>query len=524
MHALIRGLAIVCAFSVPAAAARVGPSDVLLGAALDSRGSAIANATVTACARDKAVCITSYSGADGTFRLERLWPGAYTVSAFSERQAVQTRDIPVSVHRKPRNLRLTLDEPWREVHLSDPDYLEKLPEGDGKTLIRSVCIQCHGFTEKMLGGGKTRAEWEVTVDNMLAKIAPLPWGQRDTIVAYLANHLTPEAVKAMPRTKPVLSPEKRIPPATFIEYRMPPQASAAYDKTTGTALTTHDVRVDRKGAVWISEMARDALVKLDPRTGGFVEYPIPHKSSGPHGVILDANDDVWLTLIWADRLMKFDQAKETFTVDVKIPDPASWPHTIVADSRGRLWFTEMHGNAIGVFDPASESFDRFIVPTPRATPYGIAVDQNDDVWFTGITYHKIGKINPRTRQITEYPTQTPLSATRKMAVDADGNVWCTLFGAGKIARLDPRTGELTEFSLPARYSSPYDITVDRDGRVWFPDFTGNQVIAFRPDSGEYTEYPIPTPLSRPRIIDPDPNGGVWFSESEVGKVGRLIPR
>jgi virginiamycin B lyase len=493
------------------------------GTVVDGSGKHLPGASVQACFPEGSICVTTYSDAQGAYRLDDLWAGSYDVRAW---HAMSGRSAESSVRLRgsraaSRDFRL--DGGPARVTKSDPDYLADLPAGPGKDLVRAVCIQCHGMTEKFFLTTKSRAQWEQSVDSMLAKIAPLPEGQRDTIVDYLAEHFGPDDLAQLRHERePTPARASVATNATFVEYRMPPRSGGGYDPTTGTTLTTHDVRIDRRGNLWISEMARDALVKLDPRTGEFREYTIPYESSGPHGIIIDAADDVWITLIWADRLMKFDQARNAFTVDVKIPDPVSWPHTIVTDSRGNLWFTEMYGNAIGKFDPAAGEFSRVHVPTPRATPYGIAVDGRDNVWFTGITYHKIGRIDARTGQVTEYATPTPLSATRKLAVDREGNVWCTEFGVGKLARLDPATGTIREYALPSEYSSPYDVTVGVDGRIWFPDFNGNAVIAFDPKTEQFAEYPIPTPLSRPRIIDPDPSGGVWFSESEVGKVARLI--
>lgn len=518
-----RGLAFAALATIAAAAVASGAErSAIAGAVRDLAGKPVEAAQVRACADERKVCVTAYSSADGTYRLENLWTGSYDLTVEkSGFESVSRGQIALRSGRT-RTLPLTMRAGAGRSLKADPDYLRELPEGQGKALIRSVCIQCHGISDRMVAQGKRREEWQVTVDNMLAKIAPLPAGQRETIVDYLAEHFSPAKVAALAKEHADAADQAYATRGvSFIEYAMPPNADAAYDPTTGTTLTTHDVRVDQQGNVWISEMARDALVKLDPRTATFEQYPIPYKSSGPHGVIVAPDGAVWISLIWADRLMKFDPQKEAFTVDVKIPEPQSWPHTVALDSRGNLWFTEMYGNAIGMFDPRAGRFERHPVPTPRATPYGIAIDGDDNVWFTGITYHKIGRIDARSREIREYPTPTALSATRKLAVDRQGNVWCSEFGAGKLARLEPGSGRITEYPLPAEYSSPYDVTVDRDGRVWFPDFTGNKIIAFDPQAEQFTEFRIPTPFSRPRIIDPDPSGGVWFSQSEVGKVGRL---
>lgn len=464
-----------------------------------------------------------YSDKNGAYSLKNLWSGEYSVAVeranYEKPNTVLLKVDPND--RKEMNFALTLGQ--LKVKMSDPDYLNELPDGNGKALIRSVCIQCHGLAEKIIAQQKTIAQWTTTVDDMLARVAPLPDGQKEIILNFLIDNLGRDTERSLPLFKIKSFPDvnRVTQSAVFTEYSMPPRTNGIYDPTTGTNLTTHDVRVDKNGMIWISEMSRDSLVKLDPVTASFTEYPIGYDKSGPHGIIVDPDNDVWLTLIWADRILKFDQAQNKFTIDVKIPRSPSWPHTIVYDSKGVLWFTEMYANAIGSYDPAADQFERFILPTSRATPYGLAVDSKDNVWFTGITYHTIGKIDAITRKISEYPTPTRLSATRKLIVDHDDNVWCSEFGVGRIAMLNSDTNRIIEYTLPNRYSSPYDMIVDEQGNIWFPDFTGNNVIKFEPTSEAFTEFRIPTPFARPRIVDIGTDGSIWFSESEVGKIGRL---
>lgn len=494
----------------------------LSGVVLDAANKPLKGVMVKAHNAERNVAKYVYTDAEGIYKIDRLWPGKYQVSTRRHGYLPTIKNNIEVRKRKISNLKLVLTKGTVAGKMGDPDYLEQLPDAPGKKLLRSVCIQCHGLTERIAFQKKTPEMWEATLDNMLGRIAPLPEGQREILLDYLNRYfgVGSNNIDFAPKQN-TESPDQYSTNVTITEYQMPPKEKAIYDPSTGTITTAHDVRVDNAGLVWVSEMGRDSLVVLDPKTAKFKEYPVEHELSGPHGVIMDNRDDVWLTLIWADRIMKFDQSKQAFTIDFKIPGPKSWPHTIIEDSKGNLWFTEMYRNAIGKFNPDTGEYKSYVIPTPRSTPYGVTVDQQDNLWFAGLTYHKIGRIDAKTEEITEYPTPTNFSATRKITVDAKGNIWSTLFGIGKLARLDPKTGVVEEIALPSKYSSPYDLAVAPDGRVWFPDFTGNNIISYDPKQKTFAQYRIPTPTSRPRIIDIESDKVIWFSESEVGKVTRL---
>lgn len=519
--ALSCGIMLLTAASTWAGASRPAiPTSDLAGIVRAENGQPVSEALVTARNDQKKVSVSVYTSAAGRFEFSNLWDGNYRVTA--RKTGLQSSPLETRVARGKAvsDLRLALPSSAQPLVKTDPEFLRDLPDGEGKSLVRSVCIQCHGLTEQIAFQKKTPQEWALSVDSMLAKIAPLPAGQREIILDFLNAHFGPTSSREK-NTDVLEMAGDYAANVVITEYDMPPHKGETYEKTAGAKVTAHDVRVDKNGNVWISEMGRDALVMLNPKDATYKEYDIAYPGSAPHGIIIDKKGDIWVTLIWADRILKFDPVLEKFTVDFKIPAPQSWPHTNVVDSKGRIWVTEMYGNAIGRYDPSDNSFKRYPVPTPRATPYGLTVDQQDNVWFTGITYHKFGKINAADDKITEYPTPTPLSATRKMAVDKQGIVWCTEFGVGKLAKMDPATGNITEYNLPSKYSSPYDVTVAPDGKIWFPDFTGNNIISFDPITEKFLQYRIPTDFSRPRIVDIGKDGVVWFSESEAGRVARL---
>src|SRR5271165_4675651 len=71
--------------------------------------------------------------------------------------------------------------------LSSVSAQVKLPEGDGKTLVETVCTSCHDI-ETAIDTKHTEAEWKDIVDSMAARGADATAAQFASIVKYLAKN------------------------------------------------------------------------------------------------------------------------------------------------------------------------------------------------------------------------------------------------------------------------------------------------------------------------------------------------
>ena len=71
----------------------------------------------------------------------------------------------------------------------------------------------------------------------------------------------------------------------------------------------HGITVNSKGIVWWGETVGFKFGRLDPKTGKMERFPIDTtgflKGRG-HDPIVDAEDNIWLTVIRGNRLAKFD--------------------------------------------------------------------------------------------------------------------------------------------------------------------------------------------------------------------------
>ncbi len=59
-----------------------------------------------------------------------------------------------------------------------------LAQPAGKAIVENACTKCHGI-KRVESAVKTKAEWEVTLDRMIKKGAPVKPDEREAVLKYL---------------------------------------------------------------------------------------------------------------------------------------------------------------------------------------------------------------------------------------------------------------------------------------------------------------------------------------------------
>lgn len=81
-----------------------------------------------------------------------------------------------------------------------------LPEGEGKKLVQTICVDCHGL-ETTLDANRTEAEWKKVVDTMASRGAEATNEEFAIIVKYLAKYFGKSETTADPPKSPAASIE-----------------------------------------------------------------------------------------------------------------------------------------------------------------------------------------------------------------------------------------------------------------------------------------------------------------------------
>jgi virginiamycin B lyase len=296
----------------------------------------------------------------------------------------------------------------------------------------------------------------------------------------------------------------------------------------------HDPAVAPDGAVWYTGQANGTLGRLDPVTGKAREYPL-HKLEqaatflpygvGPHGLIADADGNIWFTAQLAGFVGKLDP-KTGGQVQYRMPDPAARdPHTPIFDQKGTLWFTLQMSDMVGRILPSTGEVKVFHVPTAQSQPYGIKINSKGEPWFVELTAGRIGRIDPATFGIREYTLPHAGSMPRRIALTDDDIVWYSDYGRGYLGRFDPKSGKVTEWPTPSGAgpdSQPYAITT-AGNIVWYVEsgVSPNMLVRFDPATQTFQSWPILSGGGVVRHMVTAPDGTLWLACSGVDRIARV---
>jgi streptogramin lyase len=209
------------------------------------------------------------------------------------------------------------------------------------------------------------------------------------------------------------------------------------------------------------------------------------------------------------------------------------PAFVAVDANGNVWFTEPNSNAIGKLDPQNMVWSQWKVQSGSA-PFDLTFDKNGNLWFTEFNGNNIGFFNPHTQKLVENAIPTLASNPYGITKDPMGNIWFTenKFGVGQIGSFTPTaSGTVTIVEHQVTTAQPHLITADKNGNLWFSEAFGGSIGEYKPASNSNLHYPISASICshiavcKTHIsgISADSKGNIWFDDSQLGRVGYLIP-
>lgn len=273
----------------------------------------------------------------------------------------------------------------------------------------------------------------------------------------------------------------------------------------------HDVAPDpNHERVWYTGQRAESLGLYIPSTG---EVRHIHLGSGsaPHGVIVGADGDAWITDGGLNAIVRVNPDSEDVTI---YPLPSEFPNanlnTATFDGDGILWFTGQNG-IYGRLDPETEEMNVFNAPRGNG-PYGITTTPDGDVYYASLAGNHIAYINRETYEATVIEPPTPFQGARRVWSDSMGRIWVSEWNEGALGMYDPETESWQEWKLPGVNPSAYAVYVDERDGVWISDFGGNTIWRFDPETEEFMEFPLPIADSNVRQML-GREGEVWGAES-----------
>lgn len=279
----------------------------------------------------------------------------------------------------------------------------------------------------------------------------------------------------------------------------------------------HDPAVGPRGYVWLTLMNADKLARFDPHTHDWKLYSVPTEDAGPHGLTPDREGDIWFTENRAGKIGKLDPRTGKI-LEFKTASVTD-PHTPVFGPRGYLWFTAERSNAVSRLDPRTGQVQVHPVPTPHAVPYGIVLGPDRALWFCEFGVNKLGRIDPASGQITEYEVPDANARPRRLVALGDA-IYFTDFHGGRLGRYLVSQQKFQLWPSPGGIdSAPYGIATDLKSNIWYEEFRSNNLVRFDPRTQSFSTFPMLSPRSGVRNMSRDASGRIWMALSGADKVG-----
>ncbi len=455
-------------------------------------------------------------------------------------------------------------------------WLSQLSFGGDRELKKSFqlnCAFCHQQASPFMRNERTQEQWISVIERMNTYGARLPDDDHAAVARLLQ-----EEYRAL-RENPQSVPEPRAWEDHLSDIEMT-------EWPVGDGFSQmHDFLLHPNGYVYIGDNLFDRIYELDPESGEYTVYKVPHEEDmglggimgnrfkmfpkmnnymGVHSFAYSKKDgNIFITPSMQQALLEFDVETKEFTIH-HMPE-GLYPHTIRTDEQDRVWFTLALSSQVAMFDRSQKTFRIYDLParglkewlifkslpllfsidaehrptpspdresTGLPMPYGIDVAPDGTVWVARLYANDLARIDPESGEVSMI--DFPYSGPRRLRADADGNLWIVAFQDSLLVKYDPVEERFTAYELPVVNELPYALNVDRQrGVVWVNGNQSDTILGFDIASERWKVYPMPRQRFFTRDIEISEEDGAiyttnshfptWQSEGGVPTLLRITP-
>jgi streptogramin lyase len=442
-----------------------------------------------------------------------------------------------------------------------------------KKIFELNCAFCHQQASPFMRGERTVEQWVSIIERMNTFGSRLPNEDHQRIARILQEEY--RSLREHP---------ERVPQPRSWETHLSGIEMTEWPIGDGFS-QMHDFLLHPNGYIYVGDNLQDRIYELDPATGDYSVYKVPHEEDARLGGILGnrfttfpkvnnylgvhsfaysrKDGNIFITPSMQQALLEFNPRSKEFIVH-EMPG-GYYPHTIRIDDQDRVWFTLAVSSQVAMFDREKRKFKLYDLPsrsfkewfifkslstifwmdpenrpipdpdregTGLPMPYGIDVAPDGGIWVTRLYANDIAHIDPETDEITMI--DFPFNGPRRLRVDAQNKVWIVAFQDSLLVKYDPESGQFTDYELPVINELPYALNVDKQrGVVWVNGNQSDTILAFDIASEEWKVYPLPRQRFFTRDIEISEEDGAiyttnshfptWQSEGGVPTLLRITP-
>ena len=496
------------------------------GKVTNAKGKAMEGVMLSAFTKDfnQIKTISVFTQANGSYVIDGLRDRKYWVRARLLGQLDEWhKDVDAGKTGLGFTMKPATGEKLEEQRTADSGFsMLKWDSLKDKDNYKMMCSYCHQTGSKGWRSPELPVDWETMIRRMDG-FGGLYKHTQKTLVKRLVDTYSDGAVKKWPAFVPPPAPKGVETRARITEWDMGNQYK----------VMIHDIELGPDGLVYAVDMARNATVSLDPRTGKRKVYRFPGKYRGPHSIELGNDNNMWFTLCSSGEMAKLDLKTKKYTITSSAEAPArrgSYPHTLrinPKDPEGLVWYTDAGRNSCFSIHPETLKVKEYhLLSKSQAvgagkgesrgiTPYGIDFSPVDGtIWYSKLNGNRIGRIDPKAKDGNIKEWNPPFRGPRRLHIAPDGMVWVPGFGSGEFGSFNPKTEKWKVYKLPnADNQIPYALNVAPDGMVWICGTNSDSLHRFDPKTEERVEFRLPTRVTYTREIEFDDDGNVWTSNS-----------
>ncbi|MEZ5572176.1 MAG: lyase [Halioglobus sp.] len=444
---------------------------------------------------------------------------------------------------------------------------------DLKKRFELNCAFCHQQASPFMRNERSEEEWLTVIERMGTYGARLPEADHQRVAQLLREEY--RTLRENPETIPAPRPwDSYLSGVEITEWPIGDGFSQM-----------HDFLLHPNGFVYIGDNLFDRLYEVDPDTGEYTVYKVPHAPDMTLGGIMghrfkvfpkmynymgvhslaDSKKDgnIFITPSMQQALLEFNVTTKEFTTHL-MPG-GYYPHTIRVDAKDRVWFTLALSSQVAMYDRQKDTFTLYDLParsvlewltfkslpvmfwidpkyrplpspdnvsTGLPMPYGIDIAPDGTVWVARLYANDLAKIDPPSGEVTMI--DFPYNGPRRLRIDADGVLWLVAFQDSLLVSYDPQTGVFKDYPLPVINEIPYALNVDKERRiVWVNGNQSDTLLAFDIATSTWKVYPMPRQRFFSRDIEIEEDDGAifttnshfptWQSEGGVPTLLRIRP-
>jgi streptogramin lyase len=200
--------------------------------------------------------------------------------------------------------------------------------------------------------------------------------------------------------------------------------------------SNHDLMADRRGRIWYSDIANNAVGWFDPKTGksGIHRVPTVTGRAGNeqlYGIVMTSDRTrIWYSQLGIASFGSFNTETLKFETSVQMPDKNAGPRRLAVSDKDVLYVPLYGTGQLAEYDArARKMIGVYDLPDRASAPYAVTWDpKRKVVWIPTSNANAIYRFDPRDKSFAVLPLPREGAFLRMLTVDKKSGTLVTSYG------------------------------------------------------------------------------------------------